>query len=69
MKKILFFAVAIITIFAFSSCKQSCTCTEDYSGATQDINLDGTTYNCDEYADLLNETADDMGYNQDWDCK
>ena len=69
MKKVLFLAVAIITVFTFSSCKQSWTCTEDYSGATQDVNLGGTFYDCKEYADLLNETAADMGYNQDWDCK
>lgn len=66
MKKVLFIAVAAIATFAFSSCKTSCTCTEAETGVETTVeNVD-----CDDYEDVLNDTAEDQGYDwQDWKCK
>lgn len=66
MKKVLFFAVAAVATFAFSSCKDTkCTCTEKTSGYEEVIDLNDQDFidSCGELEDLLNQAA-----GGDWDC-
>lgn len=66
MKKVLFFAVAAVATFVFSSCAETCTCTESETGAEVVV----TYFSCDAYEDLLNEEADSQGASwQNWNCK
>ena len=66
MKKVLFFAVAAVATFVFSSCVENCTCTESQTGTE----VDATYFSCDAYEDLLNEEADDQGASwQNWNCR
>lgn len=67
MKKVLFFVFAVVTAITFASCKQTCSCVEENSGYTDEINLEESDYTCSEYEDLLNELSEDL--NQDWNCK
>ena len=66
MKKVLFFAVAAIATFTFSSCAENCSCTESNTGTKVSVNY----FSCDAYEDLLNEEADYQGhYWQNWNCR
>lgn len=66
MKKVLFFAVAAIAAFGFSSCAENCTCTESETGTE----VSATYVSCDAYEDLLNEEADNQGASwQNWNCR
>lgn len=66
MKKVLFFAVAAVATFVFSSCAENCTCTESSTGTEVSV----TYSSCDAYEDLLEEEADNQGASwQNWNCR
>lgn len=67
MKKVLFFAAAIVACCAFTSCKKTCTCTESITGYSQKIETDSQYRTCQDIEDLFDVTA--AGLNQYWHCK
>lgn len=70
MKKVLFFAVAVVACCTFNSCKKTCTCTENSTGYSRDIDTDSEYKTCKDIKNLLNSTADNMGESwQSWNCK
>lgn len=71
MKKVLFFAVACMATFAFSSCKQkSCTCTEVNSGISQTIETNEAYPTCADIQALYASEVKAQGItNQNWKCK
>jgi len=67
MKKVLFFAVAIVACCAFNSCKKTCTCTEKKTGVSQKIDTDSQYRTCSDIQSLFKSTA--AGTGQSWTCK
>lgn len=67
MKKVLFFAVALVACCTFNSCKKTCTCTEKNSGYSQNIDTDKDYKTCKDIQDLLKSTSAGLG--QSWTCK
>ena len=66
MKKIMFFAIALMALGAVS-CSKDCKCTESYSGYSTDAGKK-TSSECKDYQKKLNNTASNYSYNQSWHC-
>ena len=60
MKKVLFLAVAVVAAFSFSSCKKTCTCTNDQTGKSEKVKTDKDYSTCAEIEDALDDAG--MGY-------
>jgi len=68
MKKVLFFAAAIVAACTFTSCKKTCNCSEKVTGVSKTIETDGKTYkSCDDIEkDLQNASGSYGGIK--WTC-
>lgn len=55
MKKVLFFAVALVAACTMTSCKKTCTCKFAATGTTQEVDLSSSQYeNLQNCKDLQN---------------
>jgi hypothetical protein len=68
MKKLLLVVAVAFAAVSFSSCTKECTCKENRSGVSQDIELKGG-YDYKNCKDLQNALNDLAGQTQDWSCK
>lgn len=60
MKKVLFLAVAFVAAISFSSCKKTCTCTNNQTGVSEKVKTDSEYKKCADIEDALNTAG--QGY-------
>ena len=60
MKKVLFAVAAVVVALSFASCKKTCTCTNQETGASEKVKTDKDYKNCADIEDALNDAG--MGY-------
>ena len=60
MKKVLFLAVAFVAAISFSSCKKTCTCTNQQTGVSEKVKTDKEYKKCSDIQDALNAAG--QGY-------